>query len=67
LLEELGRIRSKTDYISSRIELLLIEWKNYMIFDSCPGVIKEHTIGGRIALRLTEDSQIVFFFQGGTQ
>jgi predicted AAA+ superfamily ATPase len=48
LLEELGRIQTKADYKSTRIELLLIEWEKFMIYGGYPAVITESDTAAKI-------------------
>ena len=48
LLEELGRIQTKADYKSTRIELLLIEWEKFIIYGGYPAVITESDTEAKI-------------------
>ena len=41
LHEELGRIQAKTNYRSTQIELLLIEWEKFLLYGGYPAVITE--------------------------
>ncbi len=41
LLEEIRNILSKKDYRSTRIDILRIEWENYMIYGGYPAIITE--------------------------
>ncbi|HAH56780.1 MAG TPA: AAA family ATPase, partial [Bacteroidales bacterium] len=48
LHEELGRIQTKADYKSTRIELLLIEWEKFIIYGGYPAVITESDTEAKI-------------------
>lgn len=50
LFDEMSRLIKNTDYKSSRIDLLRIEWEEYLIYGGYPAVITEPEKEGKIEL-----------------
>jgi uncharacterized protein len=48
LLEEIKNINAKTDYKSTLIEILQVEWEKYMIYGGYPAIITEPDIAEKI-------------------